>query len=68
MAYQAGTPIREAQEGRKVTTVHIDHQNYLELMHKLKDRRYNFSHFMDNMVSIVLKDDQILDIILEGEK
>lgn len=67
MPYLAGTPVREPQGGRKVTTVHIDSNNYQELMHLLKSNRYNFSHFMDNLISVILRMPEIIDLILEEE-
>lgn len=65
MSFEKGTPTRENLGKCKTTTVSIDHSNYIELKSILKSKRYNFSHFMDTMISVMLKKPEILDILLE---
>lgn len=65
MPYEAGTPIRENLGYSRPTTVHINRGNYEELRRMLKAKRYNFSHFMDNLITLILMEPEILDLILE---
>ena len=65
MPYEAGTPIRENLGYSRPTTVHINRENYEELRIRLKARRYNFSHFMDTLIALILAKPEILNLILE---
>lgn len=65
MAYEPGTPIRENLGHTKITTIHVNRENYEELKSILKARRYNFSHFMDILINLMLTKPEILNLILE---